>query len=292
MFTFRSAENTQFQKSATSQLREPLWEILRLTDMILGAVFLVIIVCVYLFLSKKKETKTVVGYENQSTNNVRRIADHRTLYKTKGIKTFEMRGMYYANLDTTFEGDFRGFAQCDINSHDQYSVAVFNADGYRLGYLPRGNKRMHDSLEEWHNGQTQCWGRLEYDDYDDKWYGVVNIPVGLSESQLASLDVFFSLRHKNEELLSNKERTVDECLTALENHKQIKEIISSLGKTERPFYSFPKTVLPGLSGSLERKKEWQKLILLEEYDDLINELSENYKRKLLERIEIAKQNLP
>src|SRR5690606_10577700 len=102
----------------------------------------------------KVESKTS---NTENLPKLKYISAERTLYKTKGIKSFDLKGTYFANLDETDKGDFFGFAVCDVNSHDQYSVSIQNGRGYHIGYLPKGNKRMHDSIEEWHDGKIIAW---------------------------------------------------------------------------------------------------------------------------------------
>lgn len=91
------------------------------------------------------------------------------LYKKKGIKSFEMKGMYYRDLNPKLHnGQFIGFAKCEDNSHDMYAVGIYNRDNELLGYTPKGNKRLNSSLQEWNNGKVPAWGSLYYNDYDDR----------------------------------------------------------------------------------------------------------------------------
>jgi hypothetical protein len=50
--------------------------------------------------------------------------------------------------------------------------------------------------------------------------------------------------------------------------------------------------MPTLSKQLEKEKHWIKLIELEKYADLLNDLSTKFKETTLRRIEKAKENLP
>ena len=37
------------------------------------------------------------------------------------------------------------------NSHEKYAVAIYNQNNKLVGYTPKNNKRLSDSLNVWHN---------------------------------------------------------------------------------------------------------------------------------------------
>lgn len=245
--------------------------------------------------SKKKKTihvnETNTLNKTENSNLLDKIEEEKMLYKTKGIKSFEIHGTYYTDLNKNDAGDFLGYVNCEQNSHDQYAVGVFNENDHLIGYVPKGNKRLNDSLKEWHRGKLIAWGNLQYDDYNNQWYGIVYIPIGLSDEQIKLIEESFDLIKRNKILIASKDLTTLEYFTILTNHKKIKSNLKVIKDKDNLFYYFPKTVIPSLSKKLESEKDWNNLVKIEEHQDLLNDLSETFRNSTLKRIEKAKESL-
>lgn len=260
------------------------------------AIIIIIIVIAY-FIGKNKSKKSIKQQPNKVSSSkpskVKRIeTEENLLYKKKGIKAFDIKGMFYQKLNPeTDNGEFIGFAKCENNSHDMYAVGIYNEDGKLLGYTPKGNKRLNLSLKEWHSGKTVTWGNLRHDDYDDKWYGTAYIPVGFTLGQIEKLERILKLKRENEIQIKLKEKETEKYFEILSKHREISKLLADIKNPEELFYSFPKNLIPSISSHLEKEKNWEKLIELEKYQDLINELSEKFKETTLKRINIAKENV-
>lgn len=261
------------------------------------AIVILIIVIAY-FIGKSKTKKSSVRKikprPNKNTSQkVSKIQkEDKYLYKQKGVKGFDLKGMYYRNLKPNIHaGLFYGFAKCEQNSHDRYAVGIYNFDNELLGYTPKGNKRLSNSITEWNNGITPAWGSLRHDDYNDKWYGYVEIAVGFSSEQNKNLERFLRLKKDNEELIRKKEKSTEKYFLILNNHKEIKSLLSDMETINQLEYSFPTHIIPSISSHLEKEKNWNKLIELEKHMDIISELSEKFKQTTLRRIEKAKKNV-
>lgn len=258
-----------------------------------------IIIAIAYFIGKNKSEKTVKttrAIVQPKTSIEKPIEIHLTeeklLYKSKGIKAFDMKGMFYQNLNPQIHnGEFIGYAKTGSNSHDMYAVEIYNNENKLLGYTPKGNKRLNYSLDEWHNGKIIVWGGLSHDDYDDKWYGNVNIPVGFSENQLEKVERVLNLKSENQNQINKKEKTTEKYFEILNRHREISNLLSELKDPKEFYYSFPKNIIPSISSHVEKEKNWEKLLELEKHQDLIAELSEKFKETTLKRIEIAKKNV-
>lgn len=214
------------------------------------------------------------------------------LYKSKGIKTFDLKGMFYQNLDPKIHnGEFIGFAIARSNKHDMFAVEIYNNENKLLGYIPKGNRRLNNSLEKWHNGKIIVWGGLFHDDYDNKWYGNIYIPIGLSENQLEKVERILNLKSSNQNQINRKEKTTEKYFEILDRHIEIRNLLSELKNPKEFHYTFPKNIIPSISNHLEKEKNWNKLLELEKHQDLISELSEKFKETTLRRIEIAKKTI-
>lgn len=259
----------------------------------------VIIIIIAYFIGKNKSKKIVVNQKTiiQPKEILEKpievnFTEEKLLYKTKGIKTFDLKGMYYQSLNPqNYNGSFIGYAKTGSNSHDMYAVEVYSNENKLLGYTPKGNRRLNMSLDEWHNGKIIVWGELSYDSYDDKWYGNVSIPVGFSANQLEKAEKILILKSENQNQINKKEKTTEKYFEILNRHREISNLLSELKNPKEFYYSFPKNIIPSVSSHLEKEKNWKKLLELEKHQDLISELSEKFKETTLRRIEIARKML-
>jgi hypothetical protein len=214
------------------------------------------------------------------------------LYKKAGVKSFAMKGMYYRDLDPESDkGDFMGYAECEDNSSDIFAVAIYNNEDTHFGYTRRGNERLSNSINHWHQGKVIVWGYLFYDDYRDRWEGNVYIPVGYQANLLEKFEDILQLVNFNIKLIKNKNKSTDKFFKILENHKRIEQLIIDVGNPSELEYAFPKNVIPSISSHLEKEENWEKLIELNEYQDLILMLNDKYRKTTLNRIKMAKAKL-
>ena len=258
------------------------------------SIVIIAIVLIYYF-AKNNSTEATSLSPASSKNSLKKNPaqeENNQLYKKKGIKRFEMKGMYYRNLNPkTDNGAFIGLAKCEDNSHDMYAVGIYNTENKLLGYTPKRNKRLNISLNTWHNGTVPVWGSLRYNTYDDKWYGSVYIPMGYTLGYIEKLERVLKLQRENENQIKRKEKETDTYFEILNRHHEIISLLTDLNNPEELYYSFPKNLIASISGHLTKEKNWEKLIELEKHDDLINELNDKFKDTTLKRIRLAKENL-
>jgi len=219
------------------------------------------------------------------------ISDGPTLYKLKGIKRFDLRGIQYRSLLPIDEGQFVGIAKCDYNSHDQYAVAIFNERNVHIGFVPKGNKRLHDSLSQWHGGNLFVWGGIEQDSYDKKWRGEVYIPIGLSSDQIEKLEEIFSLLRNRDNILNKDSISSEEYFTILDFQQGIINNVSHLKDSTGIYFELPSRILSTLSKQLETERDWTRLIVLENHINLIEKLNDKYAGAIKKRIIKAKANI-
>lgn len=258
---------------------------------------IVILIAIVYFIGKNKSktvkrTRAIVQPKKSAEKPTEiDLTEEKLLYKNKGIKAFDMKGMFYQNLNPKIHnGEFIGYAKTDSNSHDIYAVEIYNNENKLLGYIPKGNRRLNSSLNEWHNGKIIVWGGLYEEGYNDKWYGNVNIPVGFSENELEKIKRILNLKCENQNQINKKEKSTEKYFEILNRHREINNLLSALKNPKEFYYSFPKNLIPSISSHLEKEKNWEKLLELEKHQDLISELSEKFKETTLKRIEIAKKN--
>ena len=243
--------------------------------------------------NKSNDSKSSVK-NSLKHNNDKKETDF--LYKKREIKSFNIHGIHFQkNINSDDAGSFIGYVTVENNPHDKYAVAVYNNQNKRLGYVPKGNQRLNESLRQWHNGKVFAWGSLIWEDYFKDWskyHCYVEIPIGLKNEEIDSIKKIFDLEQKNIDLLKSEKVTTDNYFNYIENYYEKIKTIESLQIVNDFNKSFPKNLIPTISKHLEKEKNWEKLIELEKYKDLLNDLSSKFKETTMRRIEKAKENLP
>jgi hypothetical protein len=215
-----------------------------------------------------------------------------TLYKSFEVRTFGLRRIGDQNLDPEkANGDFRGLARCWRNPHDKYAVAIMHDDGRLLGYVPRGNYRLYNTLAQVHQGEVFAWGALHYDPEKAEWEGEVNIPAGLNEKHIRQLRELLSLVQTQQNLLDKATKGTDTYAQLMSNHGQIEQLRKALEYPVGIPYHFPKSLVPSMTKQLEADQAWETLVGLEKYPELVNTLNERYRSSTLKRIAKAKEAL-
>lgn len=220
------------------------------------------------------------------------LSQIQNLYQKREIKSFSIVGTYYLKLNLKEEGNFVGYAKCEKNHHDKYAVAVFKDSNKHIGYTPKENVKLSESIYAWHAGKVLAWGNLSYHEIDQSWLGIVYIPVGLSAIQIEKISESFELLNKRERIQNKDNITISEYFQLLDDHLKIKDNLKDLGNNTGIYYEFSKKIIPSLSKKLEAEKDWVNLHRLSNYKEIINELNEKFANTTLTRIEKAKKNLP
>lgn len=231
------------------------------------------------------QSNNINSYFSSNNNNLEEL-----LYKTIKVRHFSIRGIRFReDINERDAGFFVGHVICEDNYHDKYAVAVFRNDGKQLGYTPKHNKRLNDSIKKWHNGKILCWGTIGYYSYSNIWGGEVYIPVGISEDTINMIYEVATRKVRLNILLEEKPVSIENSLNALKIHKELKELTKTIPKFDGLDYNFPQTLIPSLSKFLEKEKMWSKLIELDQYKDEIQNLSSVMANSTLQRIKKAKE---
>lgn len=248
-------------------------------------------------LNEKEKIKKRKNRQKTTKNNAQPkiYNEDKLLNYPKGVIRFEMKGMHYQSLTPDEAGDFIGTAECVPDEHDDYAVGIYNNSGYLLGFVPRNNKILFKSIDVWHNGSVFAWGLLDYESYDDSWYGQVYIPVGLESFKIEAIKYIL----KNTQQFKNinkriKDKSViiqdDEMFNILKAYKVLNNNANKIGHNyylEIP--NLPVGTLNSFSFKLQKEKQWADIVLLEKYSELI--LNEKKAVTFKKRIEKAKSEL-
>lgn len=267
-------------------------------DVIIGIIAGVIIFY-FIFKSQKSPSSPPIQSQSKPTKQKKpsrpKPSIEKDFYKKKGIKNFRIVGVKHYNLrPEEYGGGGRGFTgsiKTVENSHDKYAVGVFDSNGNQIGHTPKNNNRLHHSLNEWHNGKSLAWGHLRYDDYIKNWEGTVYSPIGYSSEEMEKIERIATLREEIRLETKNKENTTEGYFQILEKHRIIIQDLEDLKHPTDLDYAFPANFIPTVSKHLEKEKEWDSLLDLEKYDDLINQLNDRFKGATLKRIEKAKTHV-
>ena len=135
------------------------------------------------------------------------------------------------------------------------------------------------------------WGFLKYDNYQKKYYGNVNIPVGLENDEVQKIENYFELKIKNDWLLSKNNISTQNYFEILNNHKKITEVIKTIENKQHLEYNFSMNINPKFSKKLELENDWENLIKLKDYSEIIYEITGNNSNTTTKRIEKAEKQM-
>ena len=265
----------------------------------------VIIFVIYKSVNSKDKTKETATGKQTEVNAKRKYQkrEDNELYKKKDYRTFTLKGISHRDEDVLMRSlSFYGYAECEDNNwHDSYAVAIYNGHNEKVGYVTKGNKKLYDSLKEWHNGKVICWGGIHFNDFYYKFEyrfsdAYVTLPVGFNQEELELLHEYHTKRNYRTELYhlhKNTGKPVDKGLELLHLTYEVEELMKLLPGTEFDNQSLfvSKNLIPSISNKLEKNKDWKGLIELEKFSREINELSEVKRNATLRRIEKAKAEL-
>lgn len=261
-------------------------------DFMLG--FVIVIGIIALIFKSKNNNST--NNNNSNTNNTKVIfknnnqpiknkTDINACYVKNEVFSFELKGVFYNDYKSI--GNFYGYAKNTYNAHDKYSVGIF-VNNKLAGHTPKGNYRLHNTLNKFHNNNLLCWGSIGYDDYHNSYFGQVYIPIGFTPQEIENTEIALKLIPRQNFLFKKENISITEYFELLDNDNKIYKLITNLKILNTINYSFNRNILPQLSKKLEEEKDWINLIKLENYPNIINDLSLKYKNSTLKRIELAK----
>lgn len=230
---------------------------------------------------------------NEESRKAPSIPQESKVFKKKGLRDYEIRGLKYKSISDSDVAYFIGKASSVYNSHDRYAIEIVREDGKKLGFIPKGNVRMYNYIQALPSKSVVCYGWIERqfgDNWDNPYYGRVVIPALYSSEELELLSQYLELEARNTKLLANhQELTIDESFEVLRLDKELRELGGNLPVQKQPSYSHIKAVLTKLSSTLEKEKRWSELRTLGEFQQLTAELPETRKAALLRRIELGKE---
>lgn len=206
-------------------------------------------------------------------------------YKAQKLRQFDIVGAYYQNVDKSDCGYFVGKAVCDYNEHDTYAVAIYN-ETKQIGFTPKNNKRLNESIYSFHSGKIICWGRLSYSNYMNSYTGTVYIPVGMPYHELDFLNKLISIKR---EITVLDKTNVSDIIEYMKKFEQANELISKidpkwiygLERLYPPTWEMIRIVLK----SFEEKEQWGKIIELKKFCDDIG--NKQQKKIILNKIDKA-----
>lgn len=95
-----------------------------------------------------------------------------------GYEDFELLKINVKHLDLTEIGKFTGKAVAEHgNPIDEYAIAIYNASGTKMGYIPPGNKMLYTYIEH-EGGEVPAFGYVIYD--HGRLSGDVAVKTGLN----------------------------------------------------------------------------------------------------------------
>lgn len=144
--------------------------------MVTFALLTLFILILYYFVTKERTPTGNKGYAKKGT------------VLKDGIHYYKIAGINY-NFDKNLkEGEYYNFigsVSTEYNKHDKNAVTVYDDDGNKLGYAPKGSVRLHSTINIMYGGKVLCWGNIKGNDGYNS--GNFYVPVGYSYQQLEEI---------------------------------------------------------------------------------------------------------
>lgn len=126
------------------------------------------------------------------------IKEEPHVYKSSQVKLLVIKGLEYRELTDKDLGKFYGYVKTELdNKFDKYAVAIFNEKDKKIGYVPRGEEYLFNTLELT-GGKQQVWGYIykELHTYsgNETLQGRVYIPIKCSKAKIEKVINEFNLK--------------------------------------------------------------------------------------------------
>lgn len=248
---------------------------------LLGLIILVFIVWVII--------KSI--YSEVQEEGKKDLEKYDTLYKKKGIRSVMMKGMYYRKLKPEkHAGSFTGYAKSIRNRHDTFGVGIFNDDNEHLGFVPKGNYRLHNSINAWDSGSSLAFGRLWYDDYNQRWGGEVSVLAGVEVVEAERIIGGIKKRQIAKSNLAQKHIKIEELESLVKELIEIKTDSSNVCN-EYVKVDIPVSFIARTAKRFEEERIWRGILLLAELEEITALLPERNKAAFEKRISKAHKML-
>lgn len=113
-------------------------------DYTISGCFLFLLGCIGYFITYKVTSKKLKNKRRSKEGlQIQLTSKSQECFNTN---EFSIKGINYRNLDDSILGDFVGYVRAlKSNPHDKYAIGVY-VSGRHVGFLPRGNKELHDAI--------------------------------------------------------------------------------------------------------------------------------------------------
>lgn len=267
------------------------------------AVLLVIIVVAIIYSYKSRgsgssssTSRSVNKGQNRANNKGGRKRPQDATFKEKQVLSYEFRGLDYLGLDPEkHEGSFIGTAASKQNSNDKFAVNIYNSDGKLIGFCPKHQIKLHNTIEQQHGGEVICWGNTDFAPSQGRWgHSFVSIPIGVSDTEIDEIKYVLNSKIELRTLFQKQNKGSDDYLKMLKIYSDTKpyaDKLHSIKGGEELRIGFNTSQIPSMSKHFEKNEEWDNLLELYKHQDLISMVNEKNRGATLRRIEKAKNKV-
>ncbi len=259
---------------------------------IIGVIFIALLIGGSPWRNPRKNDIHIDSYPDRASSN-KSYRPQKFIIVNKMVKKERIVGAFYSLSENhSYAGPFEGYALCVDNPFDNYAVAIYNSNNVRLGYIPRDNRWIHNSIKHYHEGNAYCWGYLGYVNSTPRpsWYGEVYISVGLSKSEIEILKSFYVI-YKESSFLSRKiKKDSTDYESLIENYLTFQRIISSSKSFQNIEIDFKNRYVSSYVVSLSKEKNLEKITSLDRYNHLIIKLTPLQQISIKNKIDKVKPN--
>ncbi|WP_424492956.1 hypothetical protein [Salinimicrobium sp. GXAS 041] len=210
------------------------------------------------------------------------------IYKNKCIKKTRIQ-LPESLTNKIKPGFFAGYVTNEEYANETVQ-AVYTSGDQLLGYINKKDEQLCENLELLYNEPVPCWGIIQWEDYEKRFFAKTYIPVLYSEPET---NKFRKLAALKEELIALKpapEKTLyPEYLQKVENFYYQQQSFSVPGSLE---YTIDPQGLTVSTRELSQHEKWKELRRLKKYPILLSRLKHPEKKEILCAIQNAENHLP
>lgn len=244
-------------------------------------ILIVIVVVLYFVFLNENRSSSKSTRDNRSTPSP---------YNSAHIINSDIVGTFYRkDVNDKDIGDFVGYIINEDNINDRFTVAVYNSQNKKLGYVPKNDGRLYCTLKEWHGGRLLCWGGLWKSGDEGYWGGVMYAPICVEKEKINSMELALHLIIKNKDIFSKPKNSLEDYFQMLDNQLELlkhKEVFEDIGHFD---INFKSSIIPKMGKQMEEEENWEGLVKLGNYKEILESLSEGYKNAAYKRIEKARK---
>jgi hypothetical protein len=123
---------------------------------------------------------------------------------------------------------------------------------------------------------------------NNRWAGMIQIPVGYSDSAITGFKEIILLNWENDKLYAKPNKALEDFSKILENHDKMTFLAKTHNAPGDLYFIVNKNIFNQYSKQLESIKDWSSIVNLEKFSSVFYQINEKTRETIWQRINRAK----